>query len=137
MFISDIDKNKKRLILECINCLLISVLLIIFNAIYTHFSYGEYSLHMRYMFIFPLVFGSGASAVLLVLKKSHTVNRISFNLWNASVATYVFGCTVQGIINISGRHTEYAKVFFFIGIPMMLAAVAINILQCKRLKNVD
>ncbi len=125
MSISATDMNKRRMKFETVNCLFITVLLIIFNYIYTRFSFGEFSLHMRYMFIFPLVFGTFIPTVFLITDKCDSVSRLVFNLWNAGIGTHVAGCTVQGIINISGRHTLYGVIYFVLGTVMLLAAVIV------------
>ncbi len=124
MSISDIENGirRKRLMKETVSCLIISVLLIIFNAVYTYFGYGEYSLHMRYMFLLPLVLGIGVSSLFLLFKKHAKINRVTFNLWNAGIGTVVVGCTVQGIINISGRYTTYGYVYLAIGSVMFIAS---------------
>ncbi len=100
---------------QIITSLCVSVFLIVFNAVYTFFGFGEYSLHMRYMFIFPFVGGAVIPAVLTLIGHSDYIDRACFNLWNAAIATFVVGCTVQGVINISGRYTDYGKVYFVIG----------------------
>ncbi len=125
MFISDIDVSKRRMYLELFNCLIISVLLIIFNSVYTYYSFGEYSLHMRYMFLFPLVLGSGVSTVILFTRTYKKVSRVVFNMWNAGIATFVFGCKVQGIINISGRYTMYGLIYFILGIILTFCALVV------------
>ncbi len=117
---------------QIVTSLCVSVFLIVFNAVYTYFGFGEYSLHMRYMFLFPLIGGALVPFAVTALGFSHYVGRACFNLWNASIATFVVGCTVQGIINISGRYTEYGMVYLVIGIIIAIASVVLYVLGVKK-----
>lgn len=73
---------------------------------------------MRFMFLIPLFGGALPS---LIIKSD--IPRISFNLWNAGIATLVFGCLVRGIINISGRFTEYDMIYWVIGGILIISAI--------------
>ena len=123
LFTSVTDINKRRYLKTLINYVLISVLCIIFNAVYTHFSYGMFSYHMRFMFLFPLIGGALLCAIILLLKLYTRVTRASFNLWNSGIATFVVGCTVQGIINISGRNTDYGMIYWCLGALLLLSGI--------------
>ena len=97
MFILDTNRSKKAMIVYAI----ISVLCIVFDIIYEHFSYGENSLYMRLMFLFPLIGGVGVNALLYF--KQRSFQRLQFLLYNSAIAILVSGCLVHGIIAISGR----------------------------------
>lgn len=111
--------------------LLTAVFCIVFNDIYTRFSYGAHSNFMGLMFLFPLLGGFLPSVLLGITKKSGLVSRLSFNLWNSGIATFVFGCLVRGIINISGRFTEYDRCYWIVG-SLLLAAAIIASMKKRR-----
>ncbi len=113
----------------------VAIFCIVFNTIYEHFSYGEYSLHMRYMFIAPILFGIIPFTVATTKSKQGSVclweSRISYNLWNCGIATLLSGCIVRGIINISGRYSDYdiiyrigTGLFFIVSILLSLKNIS-------------
>ena len=90
----------------------IALFLFIFNFIYEKFSFGEHSIYMRYMFVILLV---AAVIVFLVSKFSKKgLDRIFLLLFNSSIAIFVSGCIVKGIIEISGRISDY-DLYYIIG----------------------
>lgn len=132
------NKLYRRFKLQSLSSALISVFLVVFNIVYTNFSYGQYSLYMRYMFLFPLIMCCLIPSVLYVLKAYNYVNRLAFNLWNASAATFVFGCIVKGVIEISGRQTDFERIYFSLGSLLAVIAVIsvfIEKKKCTRMQN--
>ena len=123
MFTSVTDKNKKRLCISSFIYFCITVFCIVFNLVYTHFSYGMTSQHMKYMFLFPLLLGFGPSLLLILLQKHKKVSRITFNLWNAGCATFIAGCITVGIITNSGRSTDVFPLYCIIGAIMMILSL--------------
>ncbi len=133
LFTSAENKLRRRLRFQISISAACSVFLIIFNAIYTHFGYGQYSLHMRYMFLFPLTMSCLIPLVIYLLKLHEAVNRLAFNLWNASVATFVFGCIVKGVIEISGRQTDFEKIYFSLGsLLAMISVISLFVVKNER-----
>ena len=123
MFTSVTDKNKKRLCTSLTVYLIITVLCVVFNMIYTYFSYGMTSPHMKYMFFFPLLLGCLPSVLLPLSKKEKSISRVTFNLWNAGCATFIVGCITVGIITNSGRNTEVFPIYCVIGTVMILSSL--------------
>ena len=81
----------------------LSLLCVVFTAVYERFSHGAVSSHMRCMFLMPLV-GCALPALLCYLTPLRRyVSRPAFNLWNSGLAVWTVGCLVRGIVNISGR----------------------------------
>ena len=78
---------------------------------------------MRLMFLFPLVGGALACTIIILLKLYAKISRASFNLWNSGIATFVVGCTVPGIINISGRNTDYGLIYWCLGTLLLLSGI--------------
>lgn len=126
------SKLRRRFKLQALSSALISVFLVVFNIIYTHFSYGQYSLYMRYMFLFPLIMCCLIPSVFYILKAYGYVNRLAFNLWNASAATFVFGCIVKGVIEISGRQTDFERIYFSLGSLLAVIAVISVFIEKKK-----
>lgn len=130
------SKLCRRFKLQALSSALISVFLVVFNIIYTHFSYGQYSLYMRYMFLFPLIMCCLIPSVFYILKAYGYVNRLAFNLWNASAATFVFGCIVKGVIEISGRQTDFERIYFSLGsLLAVIAVISVFIEKKKRTRT--
>lgn len=125
MFTLDIrqTRTKKAMIVYTI----ITLLCIIFTLIYESQSYGQYSRHMRLMFLFPLI-----SAVINVIcyRMKIKISRLTFNLYNSAIAIFVIGCIVSGIITISGRTSIYDMYYWMIGGVYLIGALLSFIYQC-------
>ncbi|WP_148409677.1 hypothetical protein [Murimonas intestini] len=127
LYTSDIESSKRRYARTSLCYLAVSVLCIVFSLVYEKFSYGEYSVFMRNMFLFPLLGGMLPAIILQLTGKTASVNRVSFNMWNAGIAVFVSGCLVRGVINISGRFTEYDKWYWIAGGGMLVLAAAVGL----------
>ncbi len=100
---------------------IISLISIIFSYVYEQFSYGVYSYFMRLLFIVPLV--GGVIIYGVVYLKKIKVTRISYSLWNSGIAILMSGMLIRGIINISGRYTEYDTIYWELGTIFVLLAI--------------
>lgn len=131
MYILDINKMKRRSNVRIIcSYLLITALCMLFSLVYEQFSYGEYSIFMRSMFLIPLAGGVLPSVFICCRDKGVAVPRISFNLWNSGIAVLVSGCLVKGIIEISGRYTAYDRWYWIVGGGFLAGAVGVRL--CRR-----
>lgn len=122
MYISGTEN--RRLLRAAAVYLAAAVLCVVFNAVYTHFSYGERSGLMTLMFLFPLGGGVLPAVLLLLGGKARMVCRAAFNLWNSGIAALVCGCLVHGVITISGRFSDYDIWYWLAGGALLLAAAA-------------
>ena len=113
----------------------ISIFCIIFTLIYEHYSYGEHSIYMRSMFLFPLIAGTLLSLLAHYKGLETTLKRRSYNLWNSGIAIFSNGCLIRGIINISGRFTEYDTIYWFLGICFLLAAIVFYFIDLPTKSN--
>ena len=80
----------------------ISLFFLAFSQIYLSQSFGETSLHMSWLPAIPLL---GGGFLLLTMKLRPQLSRLSYNLWNSSIAILSFGFLYRGIVNLSGRST--------------------------------
>ena len=90
----------------------LSLFLAVFAYIYEFFSYGQYSMHMRLMFIFPLIAG-----VFLLFK-----NSINKYLFNTALSVFANGFLVKGIIEISGRTSSFDHLYLITGCLLLFAS---------------
>lgn len=107
--------SKKRLKKTAVVYALITVFFFIFSRIYEHFSFGETSVYMHYLFGVPLI---GGVVLLIFQKMIPNLSRLSLNLWNSAVATIATGVLFRGIVNLSGRSTTMDLPYWYMGIGL-------------------
>lgn len=107
--------SKKRFKTTAVVYALITVFFFIFSRIYEHFSFGETSVYMHYLFGVPLV---GGMVLLIFQKMIPNLSRLSLNLWNSAVATIATGVLFRGIVNLSGRSTTMDLPYWYVGIGL-------------------
>lgn len=109
----------------------VAVFAVIFNIVYTVFGYGETSPFMQFMFAAPLIGGAIPAIILAATRRDGAVSRAAFNLWNSGIATVTVGCLVRGIINISGRFTDFDVYYWIAGGALIAAAIAVQLAAKK------
>lgn len=107
--------SKKRFKKTAVVYALITVFFFIFSRIYEHFSFGETSVYMHYLFGVPLI---GGMVLLIFQKMIPNLSRLSLNLWNFAVATIATGVLFRGIVNLSGRSTTMDLPYWYVGIGL-------------------
>ena len=107
--------SKKRFKKTAIVYALITVFFFIFSRIYEHFSFGETSVYMHYLFGVPLI---GGMVLLIFQKMIPNLSRLSLNLWNSAVATIATGVLFRGIVNLSGRSTTMDLPYWYVGVGL-------------------
>ena len=107
--------SKKRVKKTAVVYALITVFFFIFSRIYEHFSFGETSVYMHYLFGVPLI---GGMVLLIFQKMIPNLSRLSLNLWNSAVATIATGVLFRGIVNLSGRSTTMDLPYWYVGIGL-------------------
>lgn len=107
--------SKKRFKKTAVVYALITVFFFIFSRIYVHFSFGETSVYMHYLFGVPLI---GGMVLLIFQKMIPNLSRLSLNLWNSAVATIATGVLFRGIVNLSGRSTTMDLPYWYVGIGL-------------------
>ena len=112
--------NNKRFKKTAVVYTLITVFFFIFSRIYEHFSFGETSVYMHWLFGVPLI---GGVVLLIFQKMIPNLSRLSLNLWNSAVATIAAGVLFRGIVNLSGRSTTLDLPYWYVG--LVLAGLAL------------
>ena len=112
--------NNKRFKKTVVVYTLITVFFFIFSRIYEHFSFGETSVYMHWLFGVPLI---GGVVLLIFQKLIPNLSRLSLNLWNSAVATIAAGVLFRGIVNLSGRSTTLDLPYWYVG--LVLAGLAL------------
>ena len=107
--------NNKRFKKTAVVYTLIIVFFFIFSRIYEHFSFGETSVYMHWLFGVPLI---GGIVLLIFQKLIPNLSRLSLNLWNSAVATIAAGVLFRGIVNLSGRSTTLDLPYWYVGIGL-------------------
>lgn len=107
---------------------LISLFFLLFSRIYEHFSFGESSSHMHYLFFVPLV---GGMLLLLLENFLPQFSRLSLNLWNSAIATATTGVLLRGIINLSGRSTTLDSPYYLVALGLASLSLASCLLPRK------
>lgn len=107
--------SKKRFKKTAVVYALITIFFFIFSRIYEHFSFGETSVYMHYLFGVPLI---GGMVLLIFQKMIPNLSRLSLNLWNSAVATIATGVLFRGIVNLSGRSTTMDLPYWYMGIGL-------------------
>ncbi len=114
MFTSD---NRKAAIY-----LAVSIAVMIFGAIYEHFSFGVYSNYMIYAFAIPLLGG-----VLPYTVKPAIIGRrkIDLNgLYHMGIATLTIGSIMKGVLDIYGTTNRLLMIYPVAGAILIITALA-------------
>ena len=111
-----IKKNKMYLIA--------TISTIIFSTIYECFSHGVYSKYMIFAFIFPLL-----GYIMATIYKHNLIkkfpNKISTNLFDASLATLTTGGLLQGFLEIYGTTNSLIILYPITGLSLCLISLII------------
>ena len=121
--ISVTNPIKKRLKKTILWYTLLTAFFFVGSRIYEHFSFGETSAFMHYLFLIPLIGGALLVVLQLVIKG---LSRLTLNLWNSGVATLTAGALYRGIVNLSGRSTTMDQPYYYVaGAFLVLALISI------------
>ena len=109
-----------------------TALCLVFCAVYEIFSFGEHSLYMRMMFMMPLLGGAIPFGLMAASENPPYISRGAFNLWNSGLAVRVSGCLVRGIIEISGRTSDYDHYYWVISALFLTLAFVNQVVAWRR-----
>lgn len=110
-----------------ISYLAITGSLFIFQYIYHLFSHGIVSSSLHWVWLVPLIGGSGVvlfSNLLGTLK-----NRLAFNLYNSGLASCATGMILKGILEISGTSSPYLFLYLTVGIVFIGISIFLFIIH--------
>lgn len=108
--------NNKRFKKTAVVYTLITVFFFIFSRIYEHFSFGETSVYMHWLFGVPLIGGVG---LLIFQKLIPNLSRLSLNLsLEFCGRNHCRWRSFRGIVNLSGRSTTLDLPYWYVGIGL-------------------
>lgn len=105
---------------------IITILSIAFPIIYEQFSYGQYADCMRLLFLFPLI--SIIIFILCYLFKL-SINIYSFIFYHCMIASIMNGCIIKGIIEISGRYSQYDDIYLSLSLIFAILSLTIFLID--------
>ncbi len=108
----------------------------IFCMVYLHFSHGESSPFLIWLFAPSLVLGMIPAVFAGGMKPKRKPGVAVRRLWNSAIATLSAGMLVRAIINISGRYTDYDSIYWVVSGLLFLTAVVIYMKQLSSLRQI-
>ena len=109
----------------------ISASLFIFNAIYTHYSFGQSSIYMQNMGLVPFIGGTVLICLYLITEYRFSFDHAS-KLYNSGLACIVAGMLVRGVINISGRYTTSDLLYYKAGVVFLLLSIPVALIEIRK-----
>ena len=104
-----------------------TIFVILFSTIYESFSHGVYSKYMILAFIFPLI-----GLILSITYKNKFIkrfpNKISTNIFDASLATLTAGGLLQGFLEIYGTTNKLIIIYPAVGLSLLLISIIVTVL---------
>lgn len=97
------------------HALVFSVVVLVFGAIYEHFSYGVYSVYMIYAFAFPLLFEVLPFAVMTRFGSGKKLRPGGIRLYQFGMVTLTVGSLVTGILEIYGTTNSLTRFYWITG----------------------
>lgn len=111
-----------------------SLSLFIFQMIYSLFAHGVSSSYMKYVFLVPLLVGSGVSLLISLLPKE---NKLTSNLRQMGIATVVVGMILHGVFEIYGTAVGMVSVYFYVGFGILAIWLLTYLYIIFKQKNSD
>ncbi len=115
---------KKRKIRKTVGVYLgITAFCVLFSTVYEHFSHGVNSNAMIFLFAYPLAGGVLAFGLLGLIKKAPFPGRVSYNLYNSSIAALAAGSCFAGVLEIYGISSDLVTVYWVTGVILIVLSV--------------
>lgn len=125
--------DTKYLKKQSIVYIFITIFCYIFAKVYELYSHGVYSAFMSNAYLIPLIFGAIVSLIQSVSGKTKIYNRVSVNLYNASIATFTVYSILRGVLEIYGTTNSLINVYVYVGIVLLVT----SILPCVHIEKKD
>ena len=131
LFTSDI---KKTYFITVIIYVVSTIFSVIFNAVYYQFSHEVSSRYMSLAFLYPLLMGVVVYTAMFFIG---WYDKVSYNTYNAGVATITMASILLGVNEIAGADTIYYKFFYivafiFFGVSIIWPFVKLLINKIKK-----
>lgn len=125
--ILNIDKHRKGMAITGFIYLFISLICVLFGAVYELYSHNVYSYYMIYAFVFPLA-GGVLPFFIIAFTKFCLPLRLSLNLYHSGIASLTVGSIFNGVLEIYGTTNRLVCVYWIIGISFIIAAILAHII---------
>ena len=125
MSILDINKFKKT----SFKYLLFSIFCGIFAFIYEIFSHNVYSNNMIFAFLIPLIMGTIMFYLIYITNWNKYIDYFSYNLYNASIATFTIGSIIKGVLEIYGTTNSLSNTYFVVGFILLVLSILSIIIE--------
>ena len=129
MSTSDINRMKKTAKTGFVY-LFISLLCILFGAVYEYYSHEVYSYFMLYAFVIPLA-GGALPFFAMAFCTIPMPNRVSRNLYHSGIAALTTGSLFEGALEIYGTTNRLVSVYWILGVLFLLAGIILYFASFK------
>ena len=102
---------KKTYFITVIIYIISTIFSVIFNAVYYQFSHEVSSRYMSLAFLYPLILGVIVYSIMFFV---NWFDKVSYNAYNAGVATITMASILLGVNEIAGADTIYYKYFYIV-----------------------
>ncbi len=108
--------------------LLASLFLVLFGAVYEHFSHEVFSYFMLYAFVFPLA-GGALPFLLLSLCRLRLPGRLALDLYHSGIAALTVGSVFRGVLDIYGTTNRLISVYWVVGAALLAGGILAYFVQ--------
>ncbi len=135
MYMSDINRQRQpvsSLRKTVFVYLILTVVTVAVDKIYTLFGHGVHSSAMSLMFLYPLLGGALFYFLLGLLMPQVTtykIYRLFYNLYNSGIAILTVGSLLKGILEIAGTASPYTFLFTVAGWVGVASGLALLLLK--------
>lgn len=126
LFISGIEKTWRSMYKTALHYLMITVLCILFGAVYESFSHGVFSYYMLYAFCVPLS-GGVIPFLLIIYFRGAVPGKTALNLYHSGIATLTVGCFFQGVLEIYGTTNRLILIYWGVGVIFLLSGIVVYV----------
>ncbi len=135
LFTSVIKKQNVSMAKTGFVYLFVTLFLVLFGAVYEHFSHEVYSYCMLYAFVIPLACGVLPFFSLTFSQKIPLPCRAACNLYHSGIASLTVGCIFQGVLKIYGTTNSLIRVYWIAGGGLLAGAVVSYLAGCFSAEN--
>ncbi len=89
------------------------------SYIYSLFSHGVSSIHMSFMFLYPLIFGVLSGIIVMICSKTKKQYFFATHLYHTGVIALLLSSMLRGIFEIAGTASDYQIYLMCLGILMI------------------